>query len=344
MSSKEQARNNKIASKPQSSQANIQPVERLPYQQEHISSLIQLARLQPDLLTQRDVLQLQRALGNQAMLRLRENSIKQNTAVQATFIQRQPIAGAMRAALQRALRWMTSRYGRSVTQHIARHAIMLAGRIEHTVFRNPNRIRRLVERALRDPHNVLLQQGRRILSGGERVLSDEALIYAVERQFPQAIGTQGERILRVVIRRSGEIITAYPVRAFTRTTTGAVAAFITLDSAVSHAQEQFAQVQAEAQQRLEASEPSFWEDLVNDVLTFGLYGGRLNQGEDVMLWQQREFSRIERQVFEEVLAAAENEARATLSSEDREQIRQMVQSALTIPYLLEQQVESSESQ
>jgi hypothetical protein len=291
-----------------------------------------------------NILQLQRTIGNQAVVRLIQSQANQSSHTNSMLIQRNPAVGAARAAAKRALRWMASRYGRTVTQHIARHAVMLAGRVEHTVFRNPNRIRNLIERTLKNPHNILLQQGRRILSGGERELTDQALMYAVEREFGRAIGKDGERILRVIIKRGGEIITAYPVRAFTSTTAGAAAAFVVLDSAVAQAQEDFVQVQVEAQQRLEATEPSFWEDMLNDVLSFGLHGGQLNQGEDVMLWKQREINRIEQQVFEEVLAAAENEAQATLGAEDREQIQQMVRSALMIPSLLEQQVESPDSE
>jgi hypothetical protein len=221
---------------------------------------------------------------------------------------------------------------------------MLAGRVGHTVFRSPNRIRVLIERTLSNPHNVLLQQGRRILGGGERILSQEPLTYAIEREFPQAIGTQGERILRVIIRRSGEIVTAYPVRSFTRATAGAGAALLVLDSATANAQERFAEIQAEAQRRIQAAEPSFFEELMDDMMTFGLFGGRLNEGEDTMLWQQREVSQVEGQVYEQVLAAAENEARRSFSTVEREQIRQLVITALTTPTIIEQQLTSIETE
>jgi RHS repeat-associated core domain len=117
--------------------------------------------------------------------------------------------------LERGLKWLSTR-GQTVSRHIAHHTHVVADKSIHTLFRRPNEIKKLVERVLKNPDDILKQAGGRTR-------------FVVEKEFNRAIGKDGERILRVVMEESGKIITAYPVKEFARGAAGA--AFVL---AISH--------------------------------------------------------------------------------------------------------------
>lgn len=240
-------------------------------------------------------------------------------------IQRQGGVGATRVAITRALGFLARR-GKTISRHVARHTRHIAGRAVHSVFRTPNQVKKLVDRALSAPDNVLVQPGRR-------------LRYVIEKQFGREIGKQGETIIHVVIEASGRIVTAYPVRAFTQAGAAAGVLVITLDAAAAEARGQLDAAEAEAQRRLEAAEPSFAEALFWDIVTFGLHGGSLNVGEDVYFWADRRVREIQQQACNEVISAVEADELRSLGPDERRNICDLVTVALAQPDLL---VEESE--
>jgi predicted RNA-binding protein YlqC (UPF0109 family) len=247
------------------------------------------------------------------------------------LIQRQPGGGTARVVIGRAIRWLAGR-GKTISRHVARHTRNIASRAVHSVFRTPNQVKKLVQRALSAPDNVLVQEGAR----RTRLI--------VEKEFGRAIGKNGETIIHIVLETTGKIVTAYPVRAFTAGGAAAGILILTLDEAAAEAREQLDTVEAEAQRRLEEAEPSFLEDLFLDIITFGLYGGSLNVGEDVELWADRQVREIKREACERVISAVEADELRSLEEDERQQICELVTVALGMPDLLDELDGGSETE
>jgi hypothetical protein len=113
-----------------------------------------------------------------------------------------PVGGAVaEKAINRAIRWAAGR-GKNLGAHAARHIRFIPARAIHTVFTSPNTIRKLVIQGLKRPGRILTPENR-------------LGYYVVETEFEREIGRGGERILHIVFKRTGKIVTAYPVREWT---------------------------------------------------------------------------------------------------------------------------------
>ncbi len=235
-------------------------------------------------------------------------------------IYRQAGAGAARVTIKRALSWL-GRRGATISRHVTRHTRVIAGRAVHTVFRSPNQVKKLVIRVLDAPDNVVVQRGRR-------------LRYVIEKQFNREIGRNGETILRVVVERSGRIVTAFPVREFTRAGAAAGVTFVAIEDATAAARNELEALETQAQQALEDAEPSWAEELFWDIVTFGLHGGSLNVGEDVYLWADRRTRQIQEQAVSDVLTAVEEAEAVCLNADERSRIRDLVTVGLAFPDLM----------
>ena len=247
-------------------------------------------------LTAADVLALQRTAGNRAVGRLVVTSPVRPAG--RRVLARNPRAAKYVA--QRALQWLARR-GATISKHVAKHTRHVAGKAVHSIFRSPNQVKKLVEVAIRQPDRVVAQAGRRAR-------------WVVEKEFGREIGRNGERILRVVVEASGRIVTAFPVRAFT-TGTAAALAYLAVDDAVAHAQSRLDAVNKRAAERLDEEEDSFLGGLVKTIVTFGLYSGNLNAGEDVDRWVAKQVREIRADAIKQAIAATDG---ASFEEEDDE--------------------------
>jgi hypothetical protein len=246
---------------------------------------MQAAFARRDHLTAGDVLALQRVAGNRAVGRAVVTAPGRPAG--RRVLARNPRAGKYVA--ERALRWLAGRSA-NISRHVARHTRHIAGRAVHSVFKSPNQVKKLAEFAIKNPDRVTAQVGRRAR-------------WVVEKEFNREIGRNGERILRIVVEASGKIITAFPVRAFTAGTAAAVA-YLAVDDAVAHAQARLDEVNRIAEKRLEEEEDSFIGGLVKTIVTFGLYSGNLNAGEDVERWVAKEVRKIRADAVTQAVAGA----------------------------------------
>jgi hypothetical protein len=238
------------------------------------------------------------------------------TLNQGERLQRQAGAGTLgKLAIRKALGWLSKR-GANISRHVARHTRVIANRAVHTVFRSPNQVKKLAERTLKSADNVVVQAGR------------HKTRYIVEKQFNRVIGKNGETILKLVIEGSGKIITAYPVSQFTRAGVIAGIMYLSIDEASAQAREKLDIIEANAQRMIEAETPSFWEEVFNDIITFGLYGGRLNAGEDAALYTERESRKVMEEAALYAISEIEREEQRSIGSAEREEIRNLVLSGL----------------
>ncbi len=245
-------------------------------------------------LTPADVLALQRTAGNRAVARL--VAAPPQRPAGRRVLARNP--RVVKYTADKALRWLAGR-GATISKHVGKHIRHVAGKAVHSVFRSPNQVKKLVEVAIRQPDRIVAQAGRRAR-------------WVVEKEFNREIGKNGERILRVVVEASGRIVTAFPVRAFT-TGTAAAIAYLAVDDAVAHANARLDAVNKQAAKRLDDEEDSFFGGLAKTILTFGLYSGNLNAGEDVDRWVAKQVKQIRADAVAQAIAAADG---ASFEEED----------------------------
>ncbi len=117
-----------------------------------------------------------------------------------------------------ALRQASDNLARGVSRgHMSRHFQRLAQHGGKSVFRNPRDAPGLVTRTLSEARDVALRRANDIAAGrvvreGSIEVAQQGNRLAVTRRFDRAIGQAGESHLRVVVGRTGQIVTAYPVR------------------------------------------------------------------------------------------------------------------------------------
>ena len=254
---------------------------------------------------------------------LGQHSVK----VQLSAPPSEPMGHPAARILLRTGRWLLTRTTRSISKHIARHGRRIGGRAVHSIFRNPRQIRNLVSRTAREAteiarnatvhgaEDVIEQGGVRIFQQATRTPGKYRLI--VEKQFSREIGTQGERILRIVIDMSGRIVTAFPTDRFLAIGLGI--------GALNVFSESTAEASEKIRSRIEAEEnrPVDWVGEIIDFLN-PLSGGTLNEGEDLML----DIDRIIRQTTFDVIQEIEETEQMSLGQEQRNAIRDLVAAAI----------------
>ena len=227
-----------------------------------------------------------------------------------------------RAVIRRALGWLGKR-GTTVSKHVAKHTRRIAGKAIHTVFRSPNQVKKLVQTTLSKHQNIVVQKvGRKTR-------------YIVEKEFNRVIGKGGEKILKVVIDKTGRIVTAYPVKEFTKGGAAAMALYIALDEAAAETQQQFDQVNRRAQAMTEREEDSFWGELLKTIVTFGLYSGSLNRGESAELYVSRATQKIRREAYKKVIKAVEEDEQRSLGPDEIKRITELVDAAISFPMAMD---------
>lgn len=237
-----------------------------------------------------------------------------------------PLAHPALRALLRSGRWLMRRTTRTVSKHIARHGRRMADRSVHTVFRNPRHIRELLQKTVSEATAIARRTTRH---GGDDVIEEGGFkIFrqasgapgkyrtVVERELPDAIGKQGEHILRVVIDESGRVVTAFPTDKLL-TLGGAVA--------VGAMTARSAEASERIQSRIEAEEQqgTGWLGGLLDLLN-PFSADALNEGEGLEL----DIEHIVDQSALDVIADVEASEQTCLSDEQREEIRVMVRAGL----------------
>jgi hypothetical protein len=249
----------------------------------------------------------------------------------APRIHRSAVSG-IGTVLSRASKWLF-RWGtaKQISKHIAKHGRNIAGKAVHSIFKAPNKIRQLVVGTVDD---AMSMAGRH--AGSSQELIEEAGLrvsrqtmgggkfrWIIEKEFKDAIGTKGERFLKIVVDASGRIVTAYPVERLTALGLG-VAAMSAFDS---HTAEASTGVQEVVEQAAEAEEnaPFDWGSFIVDmVMPIGFGAGSLNEGEELNL----SIMRAMEPEFQAMLKDMEREEGRPLTEQEVTQLRELFEVAI----------------
>ncbi|MEL7367999.1 MAG: hypothetical protein AAFN74_03735 [Myxococcota bacterium] len=129
------------------------------------------------------------------------------------------------AGLSGVVRWAARALGRASDNiasgvgrgHMRNHFRRLASQPGKSIFRNPSKAPKLVNTALREARDIALKNADDLAAGkvvrsGATEIAQQGNRLAVTRNMGKAIGKDGENMLRVVVGKTGQIVTAYPVR------------------------------------------------------------------------------------------------------------------------------------
>lgn len=247
-------------------------------------------------------------------------------------IQRNVAKGAVGVAT-RLLRWLEVRGAKKfISKHVAKHGRRIAGKSVHTIYKNPRKIRILVNKAAQEALQLaetnVGKQAHEALSGpGIRMFRQAAgpgkFRWVIEKEFKSAIGKGGERLLKLVVDASGRIVTAYPIEQFSALGLGA-AAMIIFDTKAAEAGEHIhSAVEGDARRR--ENEEDSWSSFFIDLVTpLGFEAGTLNEGEDLDLEIWRNLDKAHREIVTEI----ENEQKRTLSEAERGELRDLLEASV----------------
>jgi hypothetical protein len=241
--------------------------------------------------------------------------------------------------LKFAARQLEKRTIRTVSKHIARHAGRIAGRAIHSIFRNPREIRYLITRTVREATEIAAKHA---TAGTERVIEEAGIRVTrqatgtpgkfrllIQKVFDREIGTQGERILRIVLDQTGRIVTAFPadrLAAVGLTAVGIEALTEGTARAGEAVQAQVAKAEEARKAREEKVDLWEWVPFIGDI-----WGGSLNEGEDEMLRQEREVEALIREAIDDV----EKSEQRTLDKVARQELEQLIRAAIASPLVME---------
>jgi Domain of unknown function (DUF4157) len=262
-----------------------------------------------------------------------------------------PQGGVIRKVLKFAGRRLSRKTVATVSKHIARHARRIAGRAIHTVFRNPRKIRTLIQGTVREATELAARHagsaaGEVIEEGAIRLTRQATgtpgkFRYVVEKVFPKAIGTQGERVLRIVLDQTGRIVTAFPADRLAAIGLS-VAAIETVTAGTARAGElarEHAERDAELAVREAEREESSWEEWI--PFLGDIWGGSLNVGENAALRRMREEEQIE-QLISETIADVEATEQRSLDVADRQELDQLIRAAISSPLMEDEELQEGE--
>ena len=268
--------------------------------------------------------------------KLRESLAPANGAPGASrwVIQAHPASGIMR----RALTWVGRRSGKALSKHIAAHTRRNFGKAIHTVFRSINDIRPLIDKTLKE--GVELTEHFAKSSGIEMVeragvrltrqttRTPGKIRWLLQKEFRSPIGTAGERVLCVVLDMSGRLVTAFPADKLL-VIFGVVGASQFIDS-VANAAETVA-VEAERLAALEERQRARIDIQEFLPIVGDLWGGRLNEFEDLEL----AFDAWVDAVVKDVIAGSEWKVGLCFEGTTRQNLENVVRTAMGLPILLE---------
>lgn len=240
--------------------------------------------------------------------------------------------------IRRAISWLASRGAKGLSKHIGKHMRRNCEKAIHGVFRSIDKIRPLVMQTLQE--GVQLSEHFAKSSGLEAVERAGVKLarqtsttpgkyrWLLQKEFKTAIGTKGERVLRVVLDMSGRLVTAFPADKLL-TILGTIFAMDLISEGIAEAAEGVAR-EAERLDRFKEMERNKI-DLWDFVPGIGeIWGGKLNEFEDLEL----AFDRWVDQVVNDVIVRIED--RAGCSMANREAFGEVVRIGIGLPVLLEQ--------
>jgi hypothetical protein len=255
--------------------------------------------------------------------------------------------GLMRSIAQvilaRAGRWLTGRAIKTVSKHIAKHARNIAGKAIHSVFKSPKNIKSMLQGAVKEAAELAARHPKipvtHVLEEGGLKIARQStgspgkFRWVVQKTFGKAIGTKGEKILRIIIDQSGRIVTAFP-------TDRLIALGISI-GAIELLSERTAEAgttvrkMAEAEAAREDERSGLdWEDFIPYI--GAIWGGSLNEGESEWL-RQRDF--IEK-VIADAIAEVELTEKRSLGPQERQEVEDLVRVGIATPLFGEGELES----
>jgi hypothetical protein len=243
-------------------------------------------------------------------------------------------------------KWLSKKSVKTISKHIARHTRRIAGRAIHSVFKSPRKVKSLVEQAVKEGIELAAKHptapADQVLEGaGLRITRQAAgapgkFRWLVQKEFNEAIGTQGERVLRVILDQTGRVVTAFPADRLAAIGLTAVGIEVLSERTASASERVRATTErmARAEEERE-SEISFWElvPIIGDI-----WGGELNVGEDEMLRQEREIQAL----IADVIGGVEQAELRSLGPAERAELEQLVRAALATPLIVEAGDETDE--
>lgn len=254
-------------------------------------------------------------------------------------VQQQSAVSIMRHPAERVLRftakYLAKRTSKTVSKHVARHARRIGGRAIHSVFKQPKKIKVMIEGAVREateltakhaklPATSALREGA-ITVARQTTGTPGKFRWVVEKTFGSEIGTAGERILRIIIDQSGRVVTAFPTDRLIGIGLAATALNVFGERSAAAAEKAHAYAAKDAAKE---DDVSWWEfmPIIGD-----LWGGELNAGEDALLRRDRELNKD----ILETIAAIEEEEKRSLNPEDRKVVEDTFRAAIAAPLMTE---------
>lgn len=257
--------------------------------------------------------------------------------VTSQVVQRHPAE----KVLKWAAKWLSRRSVKLITKHIAKHTREIIGKSIHSVFSNPRQVKYMITRAVDEASRVVERQAATaathvIEEGTIRVVrqstrSPGKVRWVIEKTFAKAVGTEGQRILRIVVDQTGRVVTAFPTDRLLAL--GVTAAGLELFSERSAEAAERVQGSMDRQAALEAAaqedHSSWWEwvPIIGDI-----WGGDLNAGESAELAAGREGEQRRRyinDVVAQIVRDIEQDKQASLGPAERADVEEFVRMILT---------------
>jgi hypothetical protein len=235
--------------------------------------------------------------------------------------------------LKFAAKYLAKKASKTVSKHVGRHARRIGGRAIHSVFKQPKKIKTMLEATVREATELAAKHAtepatRALSEGGLQVVRQTTATpgkfrWVVQKTFAAEIGTAGERVLRIVIDQTGRIVTAFPTDRLMALGLGVGAVNIFGERSAAAAEKAHAHAARDAAKE---EEISWWEfvPIIGD-----LWGGELNAGEDALLQRDRELDKDIR----EAIAAVEEEEQRSLNPEERKVVEETFRAAIAASLL-----------
>lgn len=230
--------------------------------------------------------------------------------------------------LKYAAKWLAKRETKTLSKHIAKHARRIAGKAIHSVFKHPKKIKTLVEGAVREATALAAKHATKpvtevIEEGGIRMVRQVTgtpgkVRWVVQKTFSDAIGTRGERILRIVIDQSGRVVSAFPSDRLIAIGLGVGAVEVFGERSADAAE------RAHRDAERDAAKEDSWS--LWDFVPFigDIWGGDVNAGESEELRCEDEL----RKDIQDAIAAVEAEEARKLIPEEREVVEETFRAAI----------------
>jgi hypothetical protein len=243
----------------------------------------------------------------------------------------------------RGITWLSKRTTKLVSKHIAKHARRIAGKAIHSVFKSPKDIKLLLKTTLREagelaarnskaPVTQILEEGGvKIARQGTRTPGKFRLI--VQKTFGKEIGTNGEKILRIIIDQSGRIVTAFPADRLLAIgfTVGTIELFGERTASANEVVREQAKAKAEREEK--AEEGLDWQEFIPFIGM--IWGGSLNEGEDEMIRDDRFIQNM----IEDIIKEIEFSEQRSFDGDRRREIEDLVRAAIAAPMIGEESEE-----